>query len=158
LSPQRTDDPYLPHGLSVRAAACMSCAQRSHATRPCQAPPTPPSHEHPSLTQAHPSLPPPTWSSSLLFSPLPKLWRKQLILPPNPPHLTGVRRRTTTGCRQQVSPLPHPPIPRRRPRRRPPPSFFIFFPKYSMDELDSISSNAALRQQPTHFSCSPHRR
>jgi hypothetical protein len=35
-----------------------------------------------------------------------------------------------------------------------PPSFFIFFPKYSMDELGSIYSNAALRQQAAHCSCS----
>jgi hypothetical protein len=39
-----------------------------------------------------------------------------------------------------------------------PPSFFIFFPKYSMDELDSISSNAALRQQAALCSCSTHHR
>jgi hypothetical protein len=35
-------------------------------------------------------------------------------------------------------------------------SFFIFFPKYTMDELDPIYSNTALRQQVTRCSCSAH--
>jgi hypothetical protein len=39
-----------------------------------------------------------------------------------------------------------------------PPSFFIFFPKYSMDELGSISSNTALRQQAALCSCYTHHR
>jgi hypothetical protein len=38
------------------------------------------------------------------------------------------------------------------------PSFFIFFPKNFMDELNPIYSNAALRQQVAHCLCSPHRR
>jgi hypothetical protein len=38
------------------------------------------------------------------------------------------------------------------------PRFYIFFPKYSMNELDPIYSNAALRQQAAHCSCSTHRR
>jgi hypothetical protein len=44
--------------------------------------------------------------------------------------LTGVRRRITGGRHRRASPLPHLPLPRRRPRRRPSPSFFIFFPKH----------------------------
>jgi hypothetical protein len=37
-------------------------------------------------------------------------------------------------------------------------SFYVFFPKNSMDELGPIYTNTALCQQAVHCSCSPHRR